>query len=65
MDNEYFSYIRKVSLISKAPYKIAISRRFGNKKLEVPPEGYSKVRADYARIVDSDQEQIVLKKQYN
>ncbi|MFH1214443.1 MAG: DUF3857 and transglutaminase domain-containing protein [Candidatus Neomarinimicrobiota bacterium] len=61
IDNEYLRYRRTVLLLSRNPLRIGYTRQFEIKKLTVPPEDYRLIKYEFSRIVDADQEVIILK----
>jgi hypothetical protein len=60
IENKYVKYHRTVIVAQNNPLTIGFSRQFEIKELFIPVEDYSMIRKDYAKIVDADQEIIVL-----
>jgi hypothetical protein len=61
IENKYFRYQRTIIPVQKNPLIIGYSRQFEIKELIAPPEDYSLVKNDYSKIIDADQEIILLK----
>jgi len=61
IDNRFFIYRRSVVPELGNPGVIKYSRTFRIKKIYIPAQSYDKVRDDFAKIVDADQEMIILK----
>jgi len=59
--NKYFRYHRTTVVESQKPFTIRYSRQFEVKELKVPPSDYSIIRNDFAKIVDADQEVLIIK----
>ncbi len=57
--NKYFTYRRVISHYD--PLKLSYVRSFEITESTVPPDEYLNIKNDFARIVDADHEQIVLK----
>jgi hypothetical protein len=63
IENKYFRYQRTIIPVQENPQSpliIGFSRQFEIKELVAPVEDYPRVKGDYARIVDADQEIILL-----
>lgn len=56
--NEYFSFTR---MVTKLKDRLSYTRIFEILKDEVAPAHYSKLRSEFARVVDADQEQVVFR----
>ena len=61
IENDYFKYQRILVITKKNPLTIGFSRIFEVKDLVAPTEEYTRIRNDYSKIVDSDQEMVILK----
>ena len=59
--SKYIKYSRIISVLSQNPLKISYNRNFKINTLSVPTVLYGELRRDFARIVDADQEQIIIK----
>ncbi|MFQ5650728.1 MAG: DUF3857 domain-containing protein [bacterium] len=58
VDNKYFTYQK---MVVSAGEKLIFTRIFELKQHTVPPTTYQELKHDYARVVDYDQEQVVLR----
>ncbi|MBN2425857.1 MAG: DUF3857 and transglutaminase domain-containing protein [Calditrichaceae bacterium] len=62
IENKYFRYQRTIIPVQQNPMIVGFARQFEIKELVAPAEDYSIVKNDYAKIVDADQEIIIIKK---
>jgi hypothetical protein len=62
LGNNDLSYSRRIETVSKQPLKISCSRSFQFQSLLIPDGRYAELKNCYARIVDADQERIILRK---
>ncbi len=62
IENDYLRFQRIIVKTQDNPLQIGFSRQYEIKQLKVPVEDYSKMRSNYAKIVDIDQDVIILKR---
>ena len=62
IENKYFKYQRTIIPVQNNPMIVGFARQFEIKELVAPTEDYNLVKNDFARIVDADQEIIIIKK---
>ncbi len=62
VDNNYFRYQRTILVVQVEPLILGFSRQFEIKSLTVPTGEYTLLRSEYSKIIDADQEIVILKK---